>query len=136
MILLAICPLAALAGTHTWTQAKVSAAINYAGSDAVTVYAPAGSAAGKPAQGASASGGRITAVQASRDYQGQARVQTRVCWNGTERCVPMTGQSLNTRAFNGLDAGKPIYLVHTVWGKGPLPGPLFVKGNVIVWYDR
>ena len=135
IVMLAMCPLA-LAGAYSWTQAKVSAAINYAGADAITAYAPDAFKPGSQAHGVSASGGRITTVHASRDYHGQARVQTRVCWNGTDRCVPMAGQSLNTQAFKGLDAGKPIYLVHTVLGKGPLPAPLFVKGNVIVWYDR
>jgi len=125
VLLLAMCSLA-LAGAHTWTQSKVSTAINYAGTEVITGYAP----------DSPESGGQITAVHASRDYHGQARVQTRVCWNGTDRCVPLSGTSLNTRAFNGLAAGKPIYLVHTVLGKGPLPAPLFVKGNVIVWYDR
>lgn len=126
----------AVSSAQVWTQAVVSAAIHHAGRSAATTYSPPSAGRGTQAGINQASGARITSVHASRNYHGHLRVQTSVCWNGTERCVSMTGASLQTKAFNGLDAGMPIYLVHTVVGDGPLPAPLFIKGNVIVWYER
>lgn len=61
-------------------------------------------------------------------------MQTRLCWNGTARCVPLKGGAINTNAFNGLSADKPMYLVHVAQGDGPLPAPVFVQGSVIVWF--
>ena len=116
-------PLACHADQHAWSQEKISPAINYADQavsvdyDAVAVQAS----------------GAISAVYASRAYQGEARVETLLCWNGRAKCVPMSGGSINTRAFNGLDATLPFQLIHKVIGKGSLPSPLFIKGIVTVW---
>ncbi len=129
-LVLAVCCCAAHAGDVSWTQAKVSPAINYKNVAVTTVYTR--NAAAAPVT----PGSRITRVHASRSYSGGAMVQTEVCWGGTSRCVPMTGGSINTHEFDGLDPSLPMYLVHKASGegRGPLPTPVFVKGDVVVWY--
>lgn len=119
------CP-GAQAGEQSWTAAKTSTGISRSGHDVVVSYTPATSSP--------PSGAKITRVHASRSYNGAAQVQTKLCWNGVVRCVPITGHSLTTNAFGGLDAGKPIYLVHRVPGDTSLTPPLFVKGEVVIWF--
>ncbi|PLC53629.1 hypothetical protein CR155_12500 [Pollutimonas nitritireducens] len=117
------------AGDHAWSQDTVSPAINHKNVAIVARHIPGSSAT-------LTSTSRITRVQASRSYQGNAQITTRLCWNGTDRCVSLTGASVSTHEFDGLDASKPLYLVHTVVAAhpGPLPSPVFVKGSVVVWY--
>lgn len=122
--------LAAQAGDIAWTQEKISPAINYAGREVTVRYAPIASRPG----GSPKPGGAITAVYATRDFQGAAAVHSKLCWNGMQRCVPFAGAGVRSKDFNGLDPRQPFYLIHTVQGKGPLPQPLFVKGSVTVWY--
>jgi hypothetical protein len=126
-IFAAVCSAAAYAGDLSWTLEKVGTAINRKNVDVITPYAPTATIA---------PGSRITHVQASRSYKGSSRVESYLCWNGTTRCVPMSGSSVNTKQFNGLAADKPVFLVHRAVGDkdGPLPSPVFVKGSVIVWY--
>jgi len=113
-------------GKQAWTQALASAGLHSLEHAATVAY--------RPAAGSVPAGSVITQVYADRDYAGQADVQTSLCWNGIERCVDIVGRSINSRAFDGLDAGQPMYLVHRVraW-RGSRP-PLYVKGNVTVWY--
>lgn len=113
-------------GKRAWTHARVSAGLHSLEQAARVAYPPAPSTVPP--------GSVITQVHANRDYAGQADVHTSLCWNGIERCVDITGRSLNTRDFNGLDATRPLYLVHrvTAW-RGSRP-PLYIKGNVTVWY--
>jgi flagellar protein FlhE len=120
----------ALAGSTAWTSERVSGAINYAERDRVVLYAPlADRPGGQPPRGAVVEG-----VQATRDFHTGPMVQTKLCWNGVQRCIAMTSRSLQTHAFDGLDARGPFYLVHRVSGKRPLAQPLFIKGSVTVWY--
>lgn len=121
---------AAIAGDFSWNATGTSPALNYGGISVSTQYAPPRPAAGGPGPQA------ISRVHAKLSYKSNVLVQTSLCWNGTERCVPVSGSSFNTNAFNGLDAGKPMYLVHTAPGKGPLPQPIFVRGEVIVWFTQ
>lgn len=132
----------AWAGDFSWTRDKVSTAINYADSEVVVIYEPPGRSAKRgggdaavipPGMNRAADFG-IKRVYASRSYHGDAVVQTSVCWNGTQRCVPLMGGKVTTSAFNGLDPSRPIYLVHKAMGKGPLPTPVYIKGTVIVWF--
>jgi len=128
-VLLASCAAQAWAqtGKHAWTQAAVSGGLHSLNHAATVAYQPT---AHVPA------GAVITQVYADRDYVGQADVQTSLCWNGTKHCVDIVGRSINTSAFNGLDAGQPMYLVHRARGwRGSRP-PVYVKGNVTVWYAR
>jgi hypothetical protein len=125
--LLALTCLPVHAGQDSWSEAKTSAGISRSGHDVSVSYAPA---IGSPL----APGARIARVHASRTYQGPAQVQTKLCWNGVTQCVSLIGSSLITHAFDGLDASKPIYLVHSVPGKTALTPPLFVKGEVIIWF--
>ncbi|MBB5213995.1 flagellar protein FlhE [Parapusillimonas granuli] len=120
--------MAASAGDFAWTQEKVSPALNHAGREVAVRYAPAGNRGPGPGPGSV-----ITAVYAARDFQG-AQVQSKLCWNDTQRCVPLVGGGVRSQDFNGLDAGKPFYLVHTAQGRGPLAQPLFITGSVTVWY--
>ncbi|RTZ47653.1 hypothetical protein EKL30_01255 [Candidimonas sp. SYP-B2681] len=126
-IFMAVCGTVAYAGNFSWTMEKVSIAINRKNVDVITTYA---------ATAVLAPGSRITNIYASRSYNGDARVETRLCWNDMSHCVLMGGSSLNIKQFNGFEADKPVYLVHTAVGDkdGPLPSPVFVKGSVIVWY--
>jgi hypothetical protein len=138
------CVPSAWAGDFSWTLDKVSPAINYADRDVVVVYEPPGQGAARGSRaGYAVPSGmdrtaepRIKRVYAKLSYQGDALVHTSVCWNGTQRCVPLQGGSLTTSAFNGLDPSKPVYLVHKAVGKGRLSTPLYVKGTVIVWFSR
>lgn len=129
IVALAMCCPTVHAGDYSWTQDKVSPAINYHNVAVVTPFAP-------DAASSIAPGSRITAVHAARSYKGTARVQTDLCWNGMSRCVHVTGDSVNTHEFDGLDPGKPMYLVHKALGDQhrPLLSPVFVKGSVAVWY--
>jgi hypothetical protein len=128
MCLLLIGPLAH-AGEFSWSTSNISSAVNYRGVAVTTVYAVSDMHRPMPP------GVRITQVHAARSYAGDARVNTLLCWNGTERCVPLTGSQINTHEFNGLAANKPLTLVHQVPGKGPMPLPLYIKGSVAVWYE-
>jgi hypothetical protein len=114
----------AAAGDLSWTTDGVSPAINYAGRQVVATYSPRANP-----------GSRVTAVHASRSYQGAAIVHTALCFGSTNTCVPMPAGQLMTHAFDGMDAAGPVYLVHEVVGKGPLPAPMFVKGSVAVWFS-
>lgn len=119
-------PAQPVVGKQAWTQARVSGGLHRLDQAAAVIH--------QPAQKTVPAGAVITQVQAQRDYAGQADVRTSLCWNGTDRCVDLTGLSVNTRAFNGLDAGRPMYLVHRVAGWRDSRPPLFVKGSVTVWY--
>lgn len=114
----------AYAGDFSWNADTVSPAINYAERQVVTTYAPA-----------SPPLSRVTAVHASRSYQGARIVQTALCFGTMDRCVPMSGSQMMTHAFDGMDAAGPVYMVHVVPGKGALPTPVFVKGSVVVWFS-
>jgi len=116
------------AGTLAWSAAHTSPAISRTQQSIVVEYAAA------PAIAQVSGLARIERVHASVSYRSGAQVQTQLCWNGTSRCVPMIAGQFNTDAFKGLDAAKPLYLVHRVPGEGLVQPPLFVKGEVIVWY--
>ncbi|MBP6018724.1 MAG: flagellar protein FlhE [Burkholderiaceae bacterium] len=118
----------AQAADNSWTDRQASAALTRAGSAVSTRY-QAGKMAGQiPADAV------ITQVYANRRYAGDATVHTQLCWNGTTRCVDLLGEHLNTQAFNGLDPSQPMYLKHTVTNWGQSFPPLFVVGNVNVWF--
>lgn len=138
------CIAGAKAGNLSWTGEAPSPAINYAGRDVVVRYAATDDSkaegGGKAFNGASSASGspapRITSVHARRSHPSDAQVQTVLCWNGTHRCVALVGAAMTTQEFNGLDASKPLYMLHRVKGQGPLASPLFVKGSVIVWFQE
>lgn len=114
------------AGKQAWTEARVSPGLHSLNQAATVQH--------EPRAGTVPRGAVITQVLAQRDYAGSADVQTSLCWGTSGRCVDITGRALNTRAFEGLDASQPMRLVHrvTAW-RGSHP-PLYVKGNVTVWY--
>lgn len=113
-------------GKQAWTHARVSPGLHSLNQAGTVIY--------QPAPHTVPPGSIITAVYADRDYAGQADVQTSLCWNGVDRCIDVPRRFVNTRAFNGLDASRPMYLVHHVRGwRGGRP-PLYIKGNVSVWY--
>lgn len=114
------------AGSQAWTQSRVSAGLHSLQQVATVSYQP------KPSL--VPPGSVITHAYAHRDYVGQADVQTSLCWNGTEHCIDITGRSINTQAFNGLDAGQPMFLVHRVTAWRDSKPPLFIKGSVNVSY--
>lgn len=119
-----LCP--AHAGKLAWTKAGTSGELHSLGRDVAVSYRPSG---------AMPPTALITRVLADRQFTGNADVQTSVCWNGVERCVDITGRSVSTHAFNGLDASRPIFLVHRVRSWRSSRPPIFVKGNVTVWYE-
>ncbi|NYT45085.1 flagellar protein FlhE [Pollutimonas thiosulfatoxidans] len=117
----------ASAGQFSWSQDVVSPAINYAQTEMRVAFAP-------PALQAASSPVVIHSVHARVEAAGSAQVNSRLCWGDTGPCVPLERGRVTTAAFNGLDPGRSMYLVHSVLGKGALPAPVFVKGTVIVWY--
>ncbi len=116
------------AADYSWTDRQTSAAITRTGSAISTRYQAGKSANQIPA------GAVITQVYANRRYAGDATVHTQLCWNGNTRCVDLLGEHLNTQAFSGLDPSQPMYLIHTVTNWGQSFPPLFVVGNVNVWF--
>jgi len=112
------------AGDFSWNKDGVSPAINYAGRHVVATYSPT-----------STPGAPVTAVHATRSYQGTSIVKTVLCFGTVDKCVPMPGGQLMTHAFDGMDAAGPVYMVHQVMGKGALPTPVYVKGSVAVWFS-
>ncbi|HEY9280450.1 MAG TPA: flagellar protein FlhE [Eoetvoesiella sp.] len=118
--------LSAHADNNSWTIAAVSGAINRSGDEVAVLYSPP--RATVPGEA------KITRVYANRSFKGKAIVQSRLCWNGVTQCIAINGNNVSTHVFNGLDASQPMYLVHTIPGQGPLTPPVFVKGNVVVWF--
>lgn len=119
----------ALADDFSWTATATSAALTQQNHRVSTTYQP-----NKKTLNSLPSDAKITQVYANRAYAGDALVRTQLCWNGNTRCINMDGQHLNTLAFNGLDPSKPMYLIHTVVSWGPSVPPVFVTGNVNVWF--
>lgn len=111
------------AGEFSWSAATVSPSLHSAGREVVVRYASP-----------SARQSSIVRVVANRDWAGSVPVRTSLCWRDRDHCVPMTGGTLATDAFNGRDAGEAILMVHRIDGHGPLPAPVFVRGNVAVWH--
>ena len=114
-----------IVGKQAWTQAAVSQGLHSLEQASTATYRPITA----PPPGAV-----ITQVYANRDYFGQADIQTSLCWGGLQRCVDIIGRSINSRAFNGLDARQPMYLVHRARAWRDSRPPVYVKGNVTVWY--
>lgn len=121
---------AAWAGDRAWTRDQVSQGLQAQGRAVSVLYEPG------PRDPAVPASARIAGVYASRDYNGTARVFTRLCW-GSEQgpCVPLEGRSVETRAFDGRAANGPLLLVHRVEGWGNDHPPLFVRGTVTVWFS-
>lgn len=113
-------------GKQAWTATAVSSGLHSVGQPATVAYEPGPNVA---------AGSVITKIYADRDYVGAAHVQSSLCWGGTRHCVDIVGRSINTPAFNGLEARGPIYLVHRVRAWHGSHQPLYIKGNVTVWYS-
>ena len=124
---LAVCSLAgATTGKQAWTRARTSPGLHSLHQTSTVTYEPK-----SPAIPASAV---VTHVHANRHYAGQAQVQTSLCWDGLQRCIDFSGSSINTQVFRGLDASRPFHLVHRVAAWNDSPKPLFIQGNVTVWF--
>lgn len=123
--LAALC-FSATAGILAWTQSSVSTGLHRLDHPVIATH---------HATNALPPGAIITRLTASREHTGNADIRSAVCWNGLERCVDITGGFLSTNAFNGLDAGKPVYLVHRVRAWRGSHRPVYVKGTVTVWYE-
>jgi len=116
----------AASAKQAWTRAATSGGLHNAGQTRTVTYAP--TLQWVP------DGSRITRVYANRHYAGNASVQTSLCWDASTRCVDIVGGHLNTDAFNGLDASRPMTLVHRMIAPHGGPIPLYIKGNVTVWF--
>ena len=119
---------AAATGKQAWTRDRISPGLHSVDRAVTVSY--------EPAKRAVPAGALITRVTAHRDYAGHANVQTSLCWEGEVRCVDMVGRSVSTEIFNGLDAVRPLYLVHRVHHWGASRPPLYIKGTVTVWYAQ
>ena len=115
-------------GKQAWTRAAVSGGLHGFNLPRTVIHAPA--------EHSVPVGARITKVYADRDYTGDAQVQTSLCWDGTARCVDIVGRHINTAAFNGLDAGRPMSLVHRLIARNTGPIPLYITSNVTVWFTH
>lgn len=114
-------------GKQAWTHAATSAGLHNTGQVRTVNYAPRPDLVPP--------GAVITQVSADRQYAGNDAVQTSLCWNGQARCIDLTGRHINTQAFNGLDASRPMSLVHRLEARNGSPTPLYIKGNVTVWFS-
>lgn len=119
----------AQATDFSWTASTTSPAIGQKNHTVYSRYQPNEKALERIPAGA-----KISQVYANRNYVGDALIRTQLCWNSNTHCVNMDGQHLTTQAFNGLDPSKPMYLLHTVLSWGPSLPPVFVVGNVNVWF--
>ncbi|HCN72184.1 MAG TPA: hypothetical protein DIS96_10890 [Pusillimonas sp.] len=82
-------------------------------------------------------GDAILRVHVQREGQTRVPVQTRVCVDfQAQQCMAVNGASATTSRFYGVPANRPVYLVHTVPGSGPLNPNVYVRGSVTVWYGR
>lgn len=81
-------------------------------------------------------GATVTSVRAQRQASRAGYLVTTLCTapGGGGRCVVLQGSHVSTKVFNGMPAGQPFYLMHTVMGEGPLVPPMFVRASVTVWY--
>lgn len=81
-------------------------------------------------------GATITSVRVQRRASRAGYLVTTLCTaaGGAGRCVVVQGSHISTGVFNGMPAGQPFYLMHTVMGEGPLVPPMFVRASVTVWY--
>ncbi|TAL85896.1 MAG: hypothetical protein EPN46_03385 [Candidimonas sp.] len=118
----------AYAGDLSWTDTHASPAISVLNKRVVVAYSHTKFGTAIP------TGSTITLASANQSYAGNAVVQTLLCWNGTEKCIPMSGSHVNTHAFDGLAAGKTMYLMHRVLSWGSSFPPLIISGNVNIWF--
>lgn len=121
-----------LAGNLSWSQEKISPGLSRAGLSVSTYYTAASLSSQQSAR--PGLGSAITQVRVQRDHQARVPVRSQLCWSDLSLCVPMTGATLVTDAFNGRDARGPLVLVHSVPGKGALAQPVFVRASVSVWF--
>ena len=115
-----------LVGKQAWTRAAISGGLHGPNQARTVVHAPI--------QDHVPAGAIITKVYADRDYPGNATVQTSICLDGSGPCIDLIGRHINTDAFNGLDAGRPMSLVHRLVARNEGPLPLYIKSNVTVWF--
>jgi flagellar protein FlhE len=121
-----------LAGNLSWSQEKISSGLSRAQLSVSTYYTPVSLSSAQ--SGGPGLGSAITQVRVQRDHQARVPVSSQLCWSDLSLCVPMTGATLVTDAFNGRDARGPLVLVHSVPGKGALAQPVFVRASVSVWF--
>lgn len=127
-LMLAVFSSAAAAGAGlVWTLEANSPGLNQKGLSTTQVFrspspVPAGAA--------------ILSVRAQRQASRPGHLVTTLCTapGGGGRCVVVQGSHVSTKVFNGMPAGQPFYLMHTVMGEGPLVPPMFVRASVTVWY--
>lgn len=63
-----------------------------------------------------------------------AFIESYLCVNDSQNCVPIRGGRLYTQAFNQYSAQSPVLVVHRVRGwNGTLP-PLFIKTQLNLWW--
>jgi hypothetical protein len=116
------------AGDLSWTDTHASPAIGTLNTQVSVAYSHTKFGTVIPP------GSTITLASANQSYPGNAIVQTLLCWNGTEKCIPMSGGHVNTHAFDGLAPGKTMYLVYRVLSWGSSFPPLVISGNVNIWF--
>ncbi|QIM49412.1 flagellar protein FlhE [Pusillimonas sp. DMV24BSW_D] len=76
-------------------------------------------------------------VQVQLSGQTRVPVQARVCVDlQAPHCMEVNGASATTSRFYGVPANRPVYLVYTVPGEGPLDPNVYVRGSVTVWYGQ
>ncbi|HBT33136.1 MAG TPA: hypothetical protein DEB15_10040 [Pusillimonas sp.] len=82
-------------------------------------------------------GDAILRVHVQREGQTRVPVQTRVCVDlQAQQCMAVNGASVTTSRFYGVPANRPVYLVHTVPGDGPLDPNVYLRASVTVWYGH
>ncbi len=118
-----------LAAQQAWAFEEVSPAI-YRLDEPVTQRFSAIEAP-QPAQ----PGQKLAAILVQVLPSTSAFIESYLCVNDTQNCVPIQGRRLYTQAFNQYSAQDPVLVVHRVRGwSGTLP-PLFIKTQLNLWWE-
>lgn len=79
--------------------------------------------------------GIITNVQIGFRYAGPAVLKTQLCHQRSGKCVPVYGSSLETSAFQGLDANSMFMLKHVLWSWAGPSSQLHIRSHLQVRYQ-
>lgn len=78
---------------------------------------------------------KLTAILVQVLPSTAAFIESYVCVNDIQNCVPIQGGRLYTQAFNQYSAQNPVLVLHRVRGwSGTLP-PLFIKTQLNLWWE-
>lgn len=80
-------------------------------------------------------GAKITAVNVQILPSASARIESQVCAQDFEHCMPVQDGRLYTKAFNHFDASTPFYLVQRVRAWDGAYRPIYIKVQLNLWWQ-